>query len=145
MLKLGKKPAALSTALALPRDLAGYFPTVARHPFPFLLESAASGRFSFLGSNPYAVLIARGDHLSLWRENREKTFLAKPFDVLAELLAERPAENDRDLPLPGGAFGAFGYDLGQHLERLPHRAEDDLDFPDLVLGFYDRVVSVDHR
>jgi para-aminobenzoate synthetase component 1 len=145
VLKLGKGPAALSTAIALPRDLAAYFPTVARHPFPFLLESASSGRFSFLGSNPYALLVARGDHLSLWRENREKTFRANPFDVVAELLAERKAENDRDLPFPGGAVGAFGYDLGQHLERLPHRAEDDLDFPDLVLGFYDRVVSVDHR
>jgi para-aminobenzoate synthetase component 1 len=65
--------------------------------------------------------------------------------VIAELLAERKPENDRDLPLPGGAVGAFGYDLGQHLEKLPHRAEDDLDFPDLVLGFYDRLVSVDHQ
>ena len=146
MLKVGKKgPAALATPVALPRDLAGYFPTVARHPFPFLLESAGGGRHSFLGSNPYAVLVARGDHLSLWRENREKTFRANPFDVVSELLNERKAENDRDLPLPGGAVGAFGYDLGQHLERLPHRAEDDLDFPDLVLGFYDRVVTVDHR
>ena len=145
MLKVGKGPAALATPLALPRDLGTYFPTVARHPFPFLLESAGGGRHSFLGSNPYAVLIARGDHLSLWRENREKTFRADPFDVIAELLAERKPENDRDLPLPGGAVGAFGYDLGQHLEKLPHRAEDDLDFPDLVLGFYDRLVSVDHR
>jgi para-aminobenzoate synthetase component 1 len=145
VLKLGKGPAALSTALALPRDLAAYFPTVARHPFPFLLESAASGRYSFLGSNPYAVLTARADRLSLWRANREKTFRGNPFDVLAEMIAERRAENDRDFPLPGGAVGAFGYDLGRHLERLPLRAEDDLDFPDLVLGFYDRVVCVDHQ
>ena len=145
VLKLGKGPAALSTAIALPRDLASYFPTMARHPFPFLLESAASGRHTFLGSNPYAVLVARGDRLSLWRENREKTFRANPFDVIAELLAERKPENDHDLPLPGGAVGAFGYDLGQHLEKLPRRAVDDLDFPDLVLGFYDRLVFVDHQ
>jgi para-aminobenzoate synthetase component 1 len=145
VLKLGKGPAALSTAITLPRDLATYFPTVARHPFPFLLESAGSGRFTFLGSNPYAVLVARGDRLSLWREDREKTFRGNPFDVVAELLAERKPENDRDLPLPGGAIGAFGYDLGRHLEKLPRRAEDDLDFPDLLLGFYDRLVQVDHR
>src|SRR5262245_2653931 len=118
---------------------------VGRHPFPFLLESVGSGRYSFLGSNPYAALIARGPQLSLWRENKEKTFRGNPFDVIAELLAERAVENDRDLPLPGGAVGAFGYDLAQHLEKLPHKAEDDLDFPDLVLGFYDRVVVVDHR
>ncbi len=146
MLKVGKKgPAALATEVALPRDLGSYFPTVARHPFPFLLESAAGGRHSFLGSNPYAALVARGDRLSLWREGIEKTFRGNPFDVLAELLAERRAENDRSLPFPCGAAGAFGYDLGRHLERLPHRAEDDLDFPDLVLGFYDRVVMVDHQ
>lgn len=145
MLKLGKGPAALSTAIALPRDLADYFPTVARHPFPFLLESAASGRYSFLGSNPYAVLTAGGDRLSLWRGNREKNFRGNPFDVIDDLLRERRAENDRDFPLPGGAVGAFGYDLGQHLERLPRRAVDDLGFPDLVLGFYDRLICVDHR
>jgi para-aminobenzoate synthetase component 1 len=145
VLKVGKGTAALATSIALPRDLGAYFPTVARHPFPFLLESAGTGRYSFLGSNPYAALLARGDRLSLWREGREKTFRGDPFEVVAQLLAERKPENDRDLPLPGGAVGAFGYDLGQHLERLPHRAEDDLDFPDLVLGFYDRIVMVDHE
>ena len=145
MLKLGSGPRALAAGIALPRDLRSYFPTVARHPFPFLLESAGPGRYSFLGSNPYAVLVARGDRLSLWREGREKTFRQNPFDVIAELLAERKIENDKSLPLPGGAVGAWGYDLGQQLERLPHRAEDDLDFPDLVLGFYDRLVTVDHQ
>jgi para-aminobenzoate synthetase component 1 len=144
MLKVGSGPRALASGIALPRDLRSYFPTVSRHPFPFLLESAGSGRYSLLGSNPYALLTARGDHLSLWREGREKTFRGNPFDAVGELLAERKVENDKSLPLPGGAVGAWGYDLGQQLERLPHRAEDDLDFPDLVLGFYDRVVTVDH-
>ncbi len=145
MLKVGSGPRALATGIALPRDLGDYFPTVARHPFPFLLESAGGGRYSFLGSNPYAVLTARGELLSLWREGREKTFRQNPFEVVRELLAERKLENDKELPLPGGAVGAWGYDLGRHLERLPRRAEDDLEFPDLVLGFYDRVVTVDHR
>jgi para-aminobenzoate synthetase component 1 len=145
MLKVGTGPRALAEGITLPRDLLGYYPSVARHPFPFLLESAGGGRTSLLGSNPYAVLVARGDRCSLWREGREKTFRQNPFDAVAELLAERKVENDKSLPLPGGAVGAFGYDLGQQLERLPHRAEDDLDFPDLVLGFYDRVVTVDHE
>jgi para-aminobenzoate synthetase component 1 len=144
VLKLGKGRAALATDVALPRDVPSYYSAIGRHPFPFLLESVGTGRYSFLGSNPYAVLVARGPRLSLWRENREKTFRGNPFDVVAELLAERAVENDRQLPLPGGAVGAFGYDLAQHLEKLPHRAEDDLDFPDLVLGFYDRLVAVDH-
>ncbi len=144
MLKLGKGPAALVTPLALPRDVAAYFPTVARHPFPFLLESAGPGRYSYLGSNPYAVLLARGGRLSLWREGRERTFRGDPFDAAAELLAERKVDNDKELPFPCGAVGAFGYDLAHHLEKLPRRAEDDLDFPDLFLAFHDRVVMVDH-
>jgi para-aminobenzoate synthetase component 1 len=112
-------------------------------PFPFLLESAGSGRHSFYGSDPYAVLLARGDRLSLWREGRERTFRGNPFDAIAQLMAEQKLENPDGLPLPCGAVGAFGYDLGQHLERLPHHAEDDLDFPDLVLGFYDSLTSLD--
>ena len=135
----------MATGIALPRDLGSYFPTIARHPFPFLLESAGTGRFSYLGSHPYAVLTARGDRISIWREGHEKTFRQNPFDVIESMLAERPIENDRLLPFPGGAVGAFGYDLAHHLEKLPHRAEDDLDFPDLVLGFYDRLVMIDHQ
>ncbi|MBV8880195.1 MAG: aminodeoxychorismate synthase component I [Planctomycetaceae bacterium] len=111
-------------------------------PFPFLLESADRGGSTFQGSDPYAVLLARGDRVSLWREGRERTFRGNPFEALSQLLAEQRIENPDALPLPCGAVGAFGYDLGQHLERLPHRAEDDLDFPDLVLGFYDTLVSI---
>jgi para-aminobenzoate synthetase component 1 len=112
-------------------------------PFPFLLESARGGRHTFLGADPYAVLLARGDRVSLWREGRERTFRGNPFDALAQLLGEQKLENPGGLPLPCGAVGAFGYDLGQHLERLPRRAEDDLDFPDLVLGFYDELTCLD--
>ena len=112
-------------------------------PFPFLLESAGPEGRTFLGADPYAVLIARGDRLALWREGRERTFRGNPFDAVSELLAEQRLDNPEGLPLPCGAVGAFGYDLGQHLERLPHRAEDDLDFPDLVLGFYDEVTCID--
>ncbi len=144
MLKLGSGPKALATEVALPRDLDAYFPSVARQPFPFLLESAGTGRFSHLGSNPYAVLLAHGHRVTLWREGREKTWKGDPFEAAAALLADRGVQNDRALPFPCGAVGAFGYDLAHHLEKLPRRAEDDLGFPDLLLGFYDRVVTIDH-
>ena len=145
MLKLGKPVRARKTAVAPPRDLLSWYPAAARHPFPFVLESAAGGRFSFLGSNPYAVLLARGRRISLWRGGRERSWEGDPFDALRELLAERPVESDPDLPFPGGVVGAFGYDLARHLERLPRRAQDDLGFPDLVAGFYDRFLVVDRQ
>jgi para-aminobenzoate synthetase component 1 len=139
VLKATERRTVRVAAVASPRDRA------AEHsaPFPFLLESAGSGRHTFRGSDPYAVLLARGDRLSLWREGRERIFRGNPFDAIAQLLREQQLENPEGLPLPCGAVGAFGYDLGQHLERLPHRAEDDLDFPDLVLGFYDTVTCTD--
>ena len=115
----------------------------AGRPFPFLLESAGGGRFSFLGSDPFAVLVARGDRLSLWREGREETSRGNPFDALEALLRETAAADPSDGPFPGGAVCALGYDLGRHLEKLPARAEDDLEFPDLVAAFYDRLVRVD--
>jgi len=115
----------------------------AEAPFPFLLESAGGGRWTFLGADPYAVLLARGERVSLWREGRERTFRGNPFDAIAQLLAEQRVDDPAGLALPCGAVGAFGYDLGQHLERLPRRAEDDLDFPDLVLGFYDSLTCID--
>jgi len=128
-----------AAAVASPRERAAELSA----PFPFLLESAGSGRHTFCGSDPYAVLLARGDRLALWREGRERTFRGDPFEAIAQLVAEQRLDNPQGLPLPCGAVGAFGYDLGQHLERLPHRAEDDLDFPDLVLGFYDALTSIE--
>jgi para-aminobenzoate synthetase component 1 len=128
-----------AAVVASPRALTAEFSA----PFPFLLESARSGRHTFFGSDPYAVLLSRGERISLWREGRERTFRGNPFDAIAQLLAEQRLDNPDGLPLPCGAVGAFGYDLGQHLERLPHRAEEDLDFPDLVLGFYDALTGID--
>jgi len=128
-----------ATAVASPRSPAAEL----SGPFPFLLESARAGRHTFLGSDPYALLLARGDRISLWREGRERSSRGNPFDAIAQLLSEQKLDNPDGLPLPGGAVGAFGYDLGQHLERLPHRAEDDLDFPDLVLGFHDALTCID--
>jgi para-aminobenzoate synthetase component 1 len=143
MLKVRKGRRVLASAVAVPADPAGWFSSSFRAPFPFLLESAAGGRYTVAGDDPYALLVARGDRLSLWREGRERSFRGNPFDAIRELLLEQKVENPEGLPLPCGAVGAFGYDLGQHLERLPHRAEDDLDFPDLLLGFYDELTVID--
>lgn len=38
--------------------------------------------------------------------------------------------------------GFFGYELAQHIEQLPS-VPDDLQFPDLAVGFYDLVIAFD--
>src|SRR6185503_11826908 len=100
---------------------------------------------SVVGADPFAILIARGDRISLWREGRERCSRGNPFHAVRALLDAWKVQNPDGLPFPGAAIGAFGYDLGQHLERLPHRAEDDLEFPDLVLGLYDALSVFDHH
>jgi para-aminobenzoate synthetase component 1 len=126
------------------RDPAKEFLSVAHRPFPFLLESAEGGRYSVVGADPFAVLTARGDHLSRLVQGREQKSRGSPFKAIRDMLAAWQVDNPEGLALPGAAVGAFGYDLGQHFERLPHRAEDDLDFPDLMLGFYDLLTVFDH-
>jgi para-aminobenzoate synthetase component 1 len=127
-------------AVLRPPALQERWPAFASRPFPFWLDSAARGRRSLMGSDPFALLVSRGRRSSVWRGGREEILHGDPFETLRALLDEfrRPAG-----PCSGVAVGAFGYDLGGHLERLPRRAEDDLDFPDLVLGFYDRFDVVD--
>ncbi|MHC5039740.1 MAG: aminodeoxychorismate synthase component I, partial [Planctomycetota bacterium] len=76
------------------------------------------------------------------RERRE----GDPFEVLSEILNAhtRPFHPDAP-PFQGGAAGYFAYDLGRHVEVLPTLAEDDLQLPELWLGFYDAVAAFDRE
>lgn len=52
--------------------------------------------------------------------------------------------------LPSGLWtcgwaGYFGYELGRTLEDLPGSTVDDLRLPQMALGFYDRLLALDHR
>ncbi|MGH3056532.1 MAG: anthranilate synthase component I family protein, partial [Gaiellaceae bacterium] len=53
-------------------------------------------------------------------------------------------------PFTGGAVGYWTYDFGRRLEHWRSRgdarlAEDDLELPDFLLGFYDVVGAIDHH
>ncbi len=47
-------------------------------------------------------------------------------------------------PFQGGAIGYLAYELGRQLERLPARAVDDLNLPDMDIDFYDWVIARDN-
>ncbi len=44
----------------------------------------------------------------------------------------------------GGLAGYFAYDINHYIEKIPYAALDDMNFPDLAIGFYDTVISFDH-
>ena len=138
-------------ATVLSREIAWIEPLAAYQvlqdlPCPVLLESARvdarTGRWSYVAADPFLRLESKSGRLVL----DQRSFTGDPLAVLQRALAYHRLAHDPALPPPfqTGAIGWLGYDLCHHLERLPRPAQDDLAWPDLVLGFYDAVLACDH-
>lgn len=114
--------------------------------FVFLDSSkihADVGQFSYIGVDPFALLSFKDNQIFFNQENCSSHSI---FDVLAEKLALFSLKSQADLPpFQGGVAGFFSYDLVRNLERLPEYACDDKKYPQLMLGFFDLVVSFDHQ
>jgi len=98
-----------------------------------LLESARPGRrarWSYLATDPLEVLQVADDG-------------PDPLSSARRLVA-RMAPGALPSPFGGGLMGFLGYDVGRRLERLPSLAAVDQYLPELRLGLYDQVVTVDH-
>ena len=111
-----------------------------------LLDSALlapqRGRYTFIAAEPFRLLSSKDGVVSLDGERSA----GDPFDVLRRELGRYALQPLPGLPpLHSGAVGYFGYELAQHLERVPLARADDRRFPDLALGFHDVVVAFDHR
>ena len=87
-------------------------------------------RWSFFGAEPFASFREPAAAMAAWRAGA----VGEPEHDLARALG---------VPFTGGAVGYWAYDYGRRLERLPARARDDLNLPDLVLSLYDVVVARD--
>jgi anthranilate synthase component 1 len=116
----------------------------------FLLESVEHGerwsRFSFLGRQPAATLVARGRRLEVEGTipdsvPRDAGVLAAVEALLAAYRSPRLAELP---PLHGGLVGYLGYDVVREVERLPEVPEDDLGLPDAVLSVIGQLAVFDH-
>jgi anthranilate synthase component 1 len=86
-----------------------------------------------------------------------ETRTASVFEVIKELLHQhRPAQVEGMPPFTAGAVGYCAYDIVRQIEdisprassqagaRASSRAKDDLDLPDCILMFFDRVLAFDH-
>jgi para-aminobenzoate synthetase component 1 len=130
-------------------EAAWCFEAIAPEPFSFFLDSGMdprkSGRYSFMGSNPFLVMRSKGDEITLIKDGAVEKRRGNPFEALGELLETyKLSSAEYPLPFTGGAVGYFSYDLGRFIERLPETAVDDLDIPESYLGFYDAIVAFDH-
>lgn len=71
-----------------------------------------------------------------------------PFGKLSHFLSKYQFADSCDIQsgvFCGGWIGYFGYELGRFIEKLPAQAVDDLDFPVIRLGFYDKAILFDHQ
>lgn len=100
-------------------------------------------RYSYLGMDPFLLCEARHDGVRLDGVLQSQRHA---LTVLAALMAQGHLEPLPDLPpFQGGAMGYLAYDLCQQLEAVPLAQGDAFDWPLAALGFYDLLLSFDHR
>lgn len=103
-------------------------------------EEAVLGRYSFIAISPFLTIRSRGESIFA----NEEIIQGNPFEFVKAKLKNFILHSHPDLPpFQGGAAGYFAYDLCHHIEKLPKAKINDLDFPDMALGFYDVVLGFD--
>lgn len=117
--------------------------------FCFFLDSGMDphklGRYSFIGSDPFAVFRSRGNRITLTQGAQERELSGNPFDELNHFLnIYRLDSGSLPVPFSAGAVGYFSYDLCHFIEQLPITTVDNLELPECYFGFYDRVLAFDN-
>ncbi|WP_175991351.1 anthranilate synthase component I [Bacillus sp. Marseille-Q1617] len=115
----------------------------------FLLESSLkheqSGRYSFVGCDPFLECKARGDDVQIInhhtgeKENRK----GRPIEIIQQLIP-RVDQQELDLPFAGGGIGYLGYDSIREYEDIGSVPHDEMNMPDIHLMFYEKVIVFDH-
>jgi anthranilate synthase component I len=142
-------PVVKSISADLLTPVSAFLAIAAGEPDAFLLESVEGGekigRYTFLGVRPFLRLESRGSAITIERGRKVERRTADIFQVMKELLRQhRPATMEGLPPFTAGAVGYCAYDIVRRLENIGAHANDDLNVPDCVLMFYDRVLAFDH-
>jgi anthranilate synthase component 1 len=118
--------------------------------FESVIGGEKVGRYSFLSAEPYLLLDAKRNQITITRytDGKPQVETLTSNDPLAELKTRlntlRAAKHPDLPPFVGGAIGYAGYDVIRYSENLPNSPPDDRDLPDLSFGFYDRMVIFDN-
>jgi anthranilate synthase component 1 len=142
-------PVAKAISADLLTPVSAFLAVAGGEPDAFLLESVEGGekigRYTFLGVRPFLRLESRGAEIRIERGRKIERRTGSVFEVIKELLQQyRPAAIEGLPPFTAGAVGYCAYDIVRRLENIGKHAVDDLDVPDCVLMFFDRVLAFDH-
>jgi anthranilate synthase component I len=142
-------PVWTSVLADLETPVAAYVKLVGDRP-GFLLESVEGAerwaRFSFVGRNPTATIVARGGVVELdgvLPEGIPTTDgILRALEVLLSIQSS-PTFDDLP-PLHGGIMGYLGYDVIREVEHLPNVPADDRSYPDAVMSVIGSLAAFDH-
>ena len=131
----------------------GAFAKIGPAGFSFLFESAErneeSGRFSFIGIDPLAIISSRGRQLTILEKSGalRKRIVSDPLEQLRSVLAEFRFLSRNDIPhFQGGAVGFVGYDVVRFFEpKATVHARDDLGLPEMIFMIAGTLIVFDHR
>lgn len=154
--------------LALPKysKTSSLFSHFANEPWAIWLDSCQSShvdsRFDIIVWQPLATLTTIGTETTInyfdantshsAMAHSEKTHnevshddpLALLKKVQQDLLGEQSKLHSH-LPFLGGALGYFAYDLGRRFEKLPIKATQDINLPDMAMGIYQQAIIFDNQ
>lgn len=99
-----------------------------------------SGRYSFIGLEPFLRLKGNTRNYFL----NDETYEGDVLEKISEILNKYKCEKHKEFPFVGGGMGYFSYDLGREFEKLPEIAEKDVHIPEAYFVFYDGVLIFDN-
>lgn len=151
--RLAKDSTLVPVVKSVPADLltpvSAFLAIAGNEPNSFLLESVEGGekvgRYTFLGVRPYMIVSGRGAEAYVQRGNKRVRSEHGIFETVHALMCQHKVAQLAGLPpFTAGAVGFFSYDFVRNIERLPEKAKDDLNLPDCMLMFFDRLLAFDH-
>ena len=129
-------------------DSAILFGHIAHLPWAIYLDSgwpgSQYGRYDIMAAEPFVKFSTDGSITRITDSGGVHESQDDPFLLLKQQLARYPVSASR-FPFTGGAIGFFGYDLARRLEQFPDHAADSEHIPQMMTGFYDWAVVVDHN
>ncbi|MCW3976430.1 MAG: anthranilate synthase component I, partial [Candidatus Bathyarchaeota archaeon] len=102
--------------------------------------------YSFIGFDPTLTITIKNGEAVIRNERtgeEERKKVNEPLAVIQKTLKNRPGFKEQRFV--GGAVGYISYDAVRCWEKLPERALDDQNFPDIEVGVFDDGIVYDHR
>lgn len=134
----------LSLSLPYLAVASSYFAAIVELPWAVWLDSGGRGRYDILTAQPYATLLTHGATTEISSAGELRHSTDDPFDLLREQLGA-PLPSLAGIPYAGGALGYWGYDLARRWIKLPERAQDHEQLPEMAVGLYDWALVLDHQ